>query len=184
MSFLKTLASTIAPIAANIFLPGSGSLVEKVMRTTASEPAMDISLVEQKIQNDPQLLVEFKKAMMDHEVQLAKLDVDLGAQDVDALAVVNTTMQQEAKSEKWAQWMWRPFNGFLFGPTVIYIYAVLPSLGKDVPNVPQMVWVFWGAVLGVTAWGRNRLKEKNNLVATGGPGELIGTLIKKAIKKK
>ena len=180
---LKDLAKMIAPIAANIFLPGSGSLVDKVMRETAKEPNVGMDLVEQKIQDDPALLVEFKKAMMDHEVELAKLDVAAGQQDVESLAIVNTTMQQEAKSEKWAQWMWRPFNGFLFGPTVIYIYAVLPSIGKAVPNVPQAVWLLWGAVLGITAWGRNRLKEQNNLVATGGPGELIGSLIRKVIKK-
>jgi hypothetical protein len=70
------------------------------------------------------------------------------------VAQVNTTMQAEAKSEHWIQWIWRPLSGILFAPTIIFYYIVFPSLGVKLPDVDPMVWTMWGAILGVTAWHR------------------------------
>lgn len=80
--------------------------------------------------------------------------------------------------ERWPQYTWRPWNGFWFAPVVALIYFVLPVLDKPVPAVPQLVWAGWMAILGVTAWGRN--KEK--IIKAGGNGEGVVSSAIKAIK--
>lgn len=73
---------------------------------------------------------------------------------------VNATMREEAKSEHWAQWLWRPFNGFCFAVTMFGCYFVLPLIGKAAPVVPESALMAWGAVLGVTAWHRGQQKRR------------------------
>jgi len=86
-------------------------------------------------------------------------------------------MRAEAKSEHWAQWMWRPFNGFMFGLSMFGVYFVLPLLKKTIPEVPYLVWVAWASVLGVTTWHRGKQKR----ILAGETGGLIDK-IKGALK--
>lgn len=72
------------------------------------------------------------------------------------IAVVDQTMQVEAKSEHWMQWAWRPFIGFTFGVTLFGVYFLLPLIGRSVPAIPETAMIAWGAILGVTAWHRGR----------------------------
>ncbi len=160
MSILGNLAKTIAPIAASVFLPGSGSLVNKIMRDiTGDGEEVPQSAVEDKIAEDPQLLVQYKQALMNHETELAKLEVDLERVDAGRLETVNVTMREEGKSEHWPQWLWRPFNGFLYGITIFCVYFLLPVLDKPIPSVPTEIWIGWGAVLGITTWHRGKRKR-------------------------
>ncbi len=143
----------IAPTVANALLPGSGMLVHGIMRAvTGDDPETPIEEVAQKIANDPKLALELQTKVMDHEVRMAEIDAK-------KMATVNQTMQAEAKSEHWAQWSWRPFNGFLFGISIVAIYFVLPLVGKNVPEVPQWIWIGWGTILGVTTWDRGKEKR-------------------------
>ena len=84
-----------------------------------------------------------------------------GENEVEAAAIqaVNTTMQVEAKSEHWAQWLWRPFNGFIFGITFFGIYFVLPLMKIPSPVVPSEAWLMIGAILGVASWHRGAKKR-------------------------
>lgn len=90
----------------------------------------------------------------------AQLALGMRQADSNDLAAVNATMQAEAKSEHWAQWSWRPFNGFAFGTTMFGCYFVLPLLEQPVPNVPFEAWAAWGAILGVASWWRGKAKTQ------------------------
>lgn len=154
MSFFKTVAKglgKVAPTVANLVLPGSGALLEGVMRKVTGDYDSDIEDVAATIQNNPALMVELKKAVLDQEVRLAEIRAT-------QLETVNKTMREEAKSEHWPQYSWRPFNGFTYPLAVLLIYFVLPMLDKVVPDVPQWIWVGWLSILGVAVWGRNKAK--------------------------
>ena len=162
----------VAPTVANVVVPGSGPLLHTLMRAvTGDGPDISIEAVAQKIEADPKLFLELQAKSMDHEARMA----DIEAKN---LATVNATMQAESKSEHWPQWLWRPFNGFLFGLAVILIYFVLPLAGEEIPAVPQWIWIGWGAILGVTTWDRG--KEKRAKAGDIETGLLAGAI--KAIR--
>ncbi len=94
-------------------------------------------------------------ARIQAEQALARMKADTAAQ-----ASVNSTMQAEATSRHWPQWLWRPLNGLLFAPTLIAIYVVLPMLSIRGPSVPPVVWVMWGSLLGITSWHRGMLQRR------------------------
>ncbi|MDH5525560.1 MAG: holin family protein [Desulfobulbaceae bacterium] len=164
----------IAPTVANLVVPGSGPLLHDLMRSVTGDAAdTPIEQVAAKINEDPKLFLELQRLAMDHEVKLHRIEAQ-------KMATVNATMQAEAKSEKWPQYMWRPFNGFLYGLAVIAIYFLLPLAGKTVPDVPQFIWIGWGAILGVTTWDRG--KEKRVKVGEQRTGMIVGMI--NAIKGK
>lgn len=164
--------AAVAPTVANLVMPGSGSLVHSLMRAvTGDGPETPIEAVAAKIEADPKLFLELQTKSMDHEARMADIEAK-------KLATVNATMQAESKSEHWPQWSWRPFNGFLYGPTIVLIYAGLPLLGTTVPEVPVIIWVGWGAILGVTTWDRG--KEKRAAAGENKTGLVAGVI--KAIK--
>lgn len=164
--------AAVAPTVANLVVPGSGSLVHTLMRAvTGDGPETPIEKVAAKIEADPKLFLELQTKAMDHEARMEEIKAK-------KLATVNTTMQAESKSEHWPQWLWRPFNGFLFGLAVVLIYFVLPLAGEEIPSVPQWIWIGWGAILGVTTWDRG--KEKR--VAAGEVKQGLITGVIKAIK--
>jgi len=174
MSFLKAITGVvgaIAPSVANVILPGSGNLIHTLMRKVTGDKDSPIEQVAAKIDGDPALMIEFQKVVMDHEVSMSKVDAA-------KLESVNLTMRTEAQSDKWPQYSWRPFNGFAFPLTVIYIYAILPTLEKAVPEVPELLWLGWLSILGVATYGRG--KEKR--VAAGEKGGMLTGLID-AIRK-
>lgn len=94
----------------------------------------------------------------------------LGYQDIDALKeltkqkeievssqlIVNETMRLEAAAEYWPTYSWRPFNGFLFGITIFCCYFMLPILNHPVPEIPELVWVIWGSILGIASFFRGK----------------------------
>ena len=80
----------------------------------------------------------------------------------------------KSEIEKWPQYAWRSFNGFLFGLAIVLIYFVLPLAGKTIPAVPHEIWIGWGAVLGVTTWDRG--KEKRTKAGDIKPGLIAGAI--------
>jgi holin (3TMs family) len=166
--------AAVAPTVANLVMPGSGTLVHSLMRAvTGDGPETPIDAVAAKIEADPKLFIELQRLSMDHEARMAEVEAK-------KLATVNATMQVESKSEHWPQWMWRPFNGFLFGLAIVAIYFVLPLAGKTLPAVPPSIWIGWGAILGVTTWDRG--KEKRAAAGETKTGLVEGVI--KAIKGK
>ncbi len=160
--------ATVAPLAANFVAPGSGSLIQGLMRqVTGAGPEEDIEQVAAKIAADPSLYIDLQKRAMEHEERLA---------DIEArkLETVNVTMREEGKSEHWPQYVWRPFNGFCFPVAVILIYFILPICAKSVPTVPEWVWVGWLTILGVATWDRG--KEKRAAAGDQSQGLLAGAI--------
>jgi hypothetical protein len=170
MSFFKKVVEgikVVAPTVANIALPGSGSMVEKLMRAVTGDTTSDIEILAEKIDQDPALFIELQKAAMAHEVNMAQVEAS-------KLAVVNATMQAESKSEHWPQYSWRPFNGFTFRLAVLLIYFVLPIASKSVPEVPYWVWAGWLSILGVATWDRG--KEKRAQAGEQSAGIITNTI--------
>lgn len=139
----------------------------------------------------PDTLVKLRE--LDTQIQLANIEAGIQERKADTidLQTVNETMRQEAKSEHWAQWLWRPFNGFMFGITFFCVYFLIPliNFGMDtgnrieIPHISESTWMIWGTVLGVTAWGRNTLKQAQ---AGNAPPTILGavaTRIKEGGKK-
>ena len=131
------------------------------------------------LESNPEMAVRFQEAINARDVEMAK-------EDTKRIQAVNATMQSESKSEHWAQWLWRPFNGFLFGTTLFLNYGLPPIgnmfiawLGETqlvadkvifmTPNltsgsIPEWVFMAWASVLGVSAWHRGAAKRE----ASGG----------------
>lgn len=102
-------------------------------------------------------------------LELAKLEVEVerAKQQYEAsvVAAVNATMQAEAHSERWAQWLWRPIVGFTFSAVVVnnyILYAYLAKYGVVQIVVPDSMWAAFLAVLGVAAYVRGRDKVNGN----------------------
>jgi hypothetical protein len=79
----------------------------------------------------------------------------------DIIDAINKTMQAEAKSEHWAQWLWRPVVGFTFSATIINNYILLPYLAKwglAPIDIPSGIWQAMLIVLGVAAGTRGLQK--------------------------
>lgn len=62
------------------------------------------------------------------------------------------------KKEHWLTYSWRPYNGILFGTTVFCCYFLLPLLKIPVPNIPELVWLAWGSILGIASWHRGKMQ--------------------------
>lgn len=162
-SFFDTILTgvkSIAPTVANYVLPGSGSLVEGLLRSVTNNNDSPIEELAEQVQNNPELYIKFQQLVMDQEIKLA----DIKAKRIES---VNKTMRSESKSEHWPQWLWRPFNGFLFGTTIFCVYFVIPIANVmfdpepsiPIPSIPEWIWIGWGAVLGVTTWDRGKEKR-------------------------
>lgn len=89
------------------------------------------------------------------------------------LQAINQTMQAEAKSEHWAQWLWRPTVGFTFSAVLVNNFILLPYFAKlgIVPiTIPAEVWTAMLVVLGASAATRGWQKvvrEQNASSRTG-----------------
>ena len=93
--------------------------------------------------------------VMEFDASLEKARLDLEAASV---AAVNASMQAEAKSDHWAQWLWRPVVGFTFSAVLVNNYILLPYLmkyGVAAIVVPGEVWTAMLVVLGAAAAGRS-----------------------------
>jgi len=76
------------------------------------------------------------------------------ANELATIQAVNSTMQSEAKSEHWAQWLWRPVVGFTFSAILVNNYILLPyaaKLGIQPLIIPENVWTAMLVILGASA---------------------------------
>ena len=172
--FLTTLVDgikTIAPAVANYFIPGGGALVDGLLRAVTGDKDSPLEDLAEKVQQDPALYIEFQKIVMEQEAKLAEIEARKEETKSKRLESVNRTMRVEAKSEHWAQWSWRPFNGYMFGITIFSVYFMIPITNGllssifesftsiPIPSVPESIWIGWGAILGVTTWHRGKAKR-------------------------
>jgi len=107
---------------------------------------------------------------------IAKGEFDV---ELAGIQAVNATMQEEARSEHWPQYSWRPAIGFAFAAETGMIgltFTMLMTkiifghgLGPDVmPQITTLITAFsvlfaaQGAILGVSAAGRSFEKWQRN----------------------
>lgn len=136
-----------------------------------------------ELENNQEFALKFQNAVMSHELAMFQ-------ENTKRIQSVNETMQSESKSEHWMQYSWRPFNGFLFGITIFmnYVFPQIVNMfiratGDPMEdgtysllvagNIPEFVFVAWGAILGVSAWHRGAEKR-----------EKTGLNIKELVKRK
>ena len=72
---------------------------------------------------------------------------------------VNATMREEAKSENWIQYSWRPLVGLTFIGVIINNFVLIPytaALGLDIRviDIPEGIWSAMLVILGVAAGTR------------------------------
>lgn len=97
-------------------------------------------------------------------IELAQKDQDFYARQVES---INATMQAEAKSERWAQWLWRPLIGFTFAAVIINNYILMPYLQHYLQPIalPDRVWdamlVILGAAAATRGWQKVEEAKKN-----------------------
>lgn len=114
----------------------------------------------------------------DIQVQLETIAARLeeGENKVEAAVIesVNATMRSEAQSEKWPQYSWRPFWGFISAIAFLFVVVlccflaykgVMMGKPEALTMIPQLVFAFAGlfgiagAILGVASWHRGAQKR-------------------------
>ena len=98
--------------------------LQDLWTVTGDNDSVPIDQVAQKIQQNPALMVELQRLAVEREIGLARAEAEKAKADTERVRAVNATMSAESKSEKWPQYAWRPFNGFLFGLAIVLIYFV------------------------------------------------------------
>jgi hypothetical protein len=169
---LIPIAMALAQFAPTIagWLGGSkahdvASKVVGIAQTVTGQSAPDAALA--AIQADPNLSMQFQKAVLDNQAQLAQIAAEAEKAELVAdqanTATINQTMQVEAKADHWPTYSWRPFVGFCFAVAWLGDYLVLPILhgynpAITVPVIPPEAWMAVGAVLGVASYFRGRMQ--------------------------
>lgn len=148
-------------------LPTLKSLISGGITGIAQSAADIIS----KFKADPTKVVEIES-----EIEKLKITASLEserivnqAEEIQAkeLESVNSTIREEAKSEHWMVWSWRPIIGFTFCAILINNYVLLPyfkKYGMEIIVVPGDVWSAVLVILGVASAGRGAMqwqKAKN-----------------------
>lgn len=184
---------SLAIAAAKQFAP---SLIGSLFGDKAESVAKDVVGIAQNITgesspktamealaNSPELVLQFKEATMDYQLKIAQ-------EETSRLQTINATMVAESKSEHWPQYSWRPFNGFLFGITlfcnygitaIVNTWASTPSVAQ---TIPEIVFIVWGSILGVTAWTRgNEKAAKAGVVKPPSKLDRLSRLINTTVRK-
>jgi hypothetical protein len=108
----------------------------------------------------------------DDEIRLRQplLDFEMKLEEETSkrLETVNATMREEARSDKWPQYLWRPTVGFTFSAILVNNYILLPYFSRwgIVPIViPEGVWTAMLVVLGAAAasrgWEKVEIAKRN-----------------------
>ena len=136
----------------------AGAALAKVLGVEETPEAVERAI----LKADPETLIKLKEA----EIAFIRTQNEIL---IAQITEVNKTMRAESTSEHWPQWSWRPFWGFIsalafFGEIVLLTFAVYKgsiNIGQAaaVASATVPIWAVPGAILGITAYGRNRLKE-------------------------
>lgn len=166
----KSLGESVAKIGlpllgAALPLPG-GAALGTALASAIGSPSVKPEDIIASLSSSMDALSKAKQFELQHQETILKINIDaeIAQRQADSadIAAVNATMQAESKSERWPQWSWRPYNGFLYGTTILLVYFVLPLFKLPIPAVPESVWMGWGAILGVTAWHRGKMQVEQN----------------------
>lgn len=127
----------------------------------------------QALQADPTLVLKYRQAVLDQEIEFQKLAVANAAD-------VNKTMQAESASEHWPTYTWRPFIGFAVGFNVIVssllvLVVFVPVMfgvaaaAAAVSALPLVLGALAGIngtvlpILGIASWFRGKAQADPNI---------------------
>jgi hypothetical protein len=180
-----------APMLAGLFGGSKAETVAQkvvgIAQTVTGQSAPDAALA--AIQADPNLAMQFQKAVLDQQGHLAEIAADVEkaelAADTANTAAINQTMQTEAKADHWPTYSWRPFVGFCFGllglasgATVAIAYLgvmffhVNPAVLGQLPGMlgaEAAVMATMAPVLGIASYFRGKM-QANPLLPTDNRG--------------
>lgn len=107
------------------------------------------------------------------EQMVRQAEADYEKALTERIAAVNATMQAEAKSEHWAQWLWRPMIGFTFSAVIINNYIVMPYFQKYLQPIvmPERIWEAMLVILGAAAFTRGWQKVEQ--IKANGNGKTL-----------
>jgi hypothetical protein len=176
------VAAKYAPVLGGVLGGPVGAAIGSVVASTLGvENTPDAVMA--AIEKDPEAAVKLAQIEADKSLGLAEILAKTQIAKLEAHArsieATNRTMESEAKSEHWAQWSWRPFNGFalgvlalLSGVTVLFAYLAV-MLGKadvkmleHIPGMLSAMGIIIGslsAVVGVSAYQRGREKREKHI---------------------
>jgi hypothetical protein len=179
MDLLKTIGkySKLIPLALSGPV-GVASTIATVVRDVFGVESNDDAELARAIERDPQAALKLRQIELDHRTELQRLAFQTASAHLAAetarIESVNQTMRVEAQSEKWPQYSWRPFWGFISALAFLMVCVFVGIIAfealknKDpaaIAMVPQLVTSFAtlftipGAILGITAWHRGRQKR-------------------------
>jgi Holin of 3TMs, for gene-transfer release len=167
-----------APILGTALLgPGAGTAVGSLVAGLFGVKN-DPSSIDAAIQADPQAATRLIELQFNHQERLAELALDHAKaeneRELGIILEVNKTMREETKSEHPIQYSWRPFWGFISGGAFFVVCVFVCILGwraitkadqNAIAMIPLLIGAFTtlfsipGAILGITAWGRNKMKQ-------------------------
>ncbi len=167
----SAVAGPLGPIAG-----GAISLVTSALGMDENSTPIQVL---QEITKNPGKLNELKKLEENNKQEIQKMLIESGRvrmqEESKRILTVNQTMQAEAKSEHWIQWSWRPVWGLVSAASfmgVIILIGIIcyQAISKDnlpaLNAIPLIIGAFTtlfsipAGILGIAAYGRNKLKEK------------------------
>lgn len=107
----------------------------------------------------PPSMSEKEKAEM--QLELEKLIIEEEKSLQTQMETINATMRQEAQSDHWIIFSWRPLVGYTFCLTIFNNYILLPyfaNYGMRPIDIPDGIWSAMLVVLGVAAGTRGMEK--------------------------
>ena len=168
---LKSIAKKIMGIGlpllgAAVGGPAGGAVTNLIANALGVQSTQE--KIDQALSSDPDAYLKLKKLEQDHKVELESLVLSA---ETAQQAEINKTMRDEAKSEHFLQWSWRPFIGYTTGLQFLAIGGALSffilqvAMGhgfeKDaISNLSSIIQAFIPifvmqlAVLGVGSAGR------------------------------
>lgn len=141
------------------------SLLSKIFGESVSGFGDAFKKIVGAFKTDPETAAKLKMLIEENEYKFAELDAKLRIAELEAekatIESVNATMREEAKSEHWAQWLWRPCIGFIFALVIFSNYIILPYLAKyglKAAEIPDNVWMAMLVILGAASGLRGLAK--------------------------
>lgn len=113
---------------------------------------------------DPVERARVEKEMAELAIRVSEAEAEREARLIES---VNATMREEAKSEHWAQWLWRPMIGFTLAAVIINNYILMPYFQHSLKSIsiPSEVWsamlVILGAAAATRGWKQIEEARKN-----------------------
>lgn len=160
---LKQLADSLVKIGLPILgaalpLPGGATIGTALANYLGNKDA-SLEDVVRTISSSEEALQKAREFEASHEETLLRMQVEAETARIQA---VNSTMQEEAKSDHWPTYSWRPFIGFAFG-LYILSYVVLPLCGITPSILPPDLTMAIGAILGIASYYRGKMQADPNV---------------------